>query len=112
MAWYPGDGHDSTESVDEASVGLIAPKLESETRHPAVQRHSWISKSFLGILLIVSNIAWAGFCFMLWQKLYVPPDVALKLASHIGFETDFGTLTSMIRVKRVDDGSKQLLYFK
>ena len=96
MAWYPGDGHDSTDSVDEASVGLIAPKSESGTKSPAKQQRSSISKSFLGVLLLLSNMAWAGFCLMLWQTLYVPPDLALKLAGQIGFETDFGTLTSMI----------------
>lgn len=92
MAWYPGDNHNSTDAVDEASVGLIEPKPGSATRHSAKQQHSWISKSFLGILLVVSNMAWAGFCLMLWQKLHICPGLAL--ASHNGLETDFGTSTS------------------
>ena len=91
MAWYLGDHHDSIDSVDEASVGLMEPKSESITRHSPKQRHPWISKSFLGIMLIVSNMAWAGFCLMLWQKLHRLPSPAL--ASHYNFETDFGIFT-------------------
>jgi hypothetical protein len=91
MAWYPGDDHNPADAVDEGSVGLIAPKSESATRRSTKQRQPWTSKSFLGILLIVSNVAWAGFCLMLWQTLYIPPNPAL--ARHDGFETDFGTST-------------------
>jgi hypothetical protein len=94
MAWYPGDDHEFTDALDEASVGLIEPKLEPATRRSVEQRHSWISRPFLGILLIFSNMAWAGFCLMLWQKLHIPHGLAL--ASHNGFETDFGTSTSNI----------------
>jgi len=94
MAWYPGDDNEPADAVDEANVGLIAPKSESAMRHSAKQRQSWISKSFLGVLLIVSNMGWAGFCLMLWQKLHTPHNLAL--ASHNGFETDFGTFSSII----------------
>jgi hypothetical protein len=89
MAWYSGDDHDSTDSADEATVGLIEPKPESTTRHPTKWRHSCVTQSFLGVLLVFSNVAWAGFCFILWQKLHIPPGSAL--ASHDDFDTNFGT---------------------
>ena len=94
MAWYPDDDHDSIDVADEARVGLIEPKSEITTRHSTKQRHSWISKSFLSIMLIASNMAWAGFCLMLWQKLHILSSPAL--ASHNEFETDFGISTSTI----------------
>jgi hypothetical protein len=92
MAWYPKDDHDSTDVVDEASVGLMVPKSESATRNSTEQRHSWISKSILSIVLILSNVAWASICIMLWRELHLlqSPD----RVSDFGFEADFGTFTS------------------
>ena len=92
MAWYPGDVHDANGVVDEASVGLIAPKLESTMRRPPEQRHSRVSKSSLGVVLVFSNIAWAGVCLMLWRQLYEPSSFTLKSDSE--FEADFGTCIS------------------
>jgi hypothetical protein len=91
MAWYSRDDHNSADVVDEASVGLIEPKQGPTTRPSTKQRHSWISTPFVGVLLVVSNIAWAGSCLMLWRKLHLPPNVAV--ASHDDFGTDFGIST-------------------
>lgn len=92
MAWSPGDGHDADGVVNEASVGLIAPKLESTMGRPSEQRHSRVSKSSLGVVLVFSNIAWAGVCLMLWRQLYEPSSFTLKSDSE--FEADFGTCIS------------------
>ena len=92
MAWYPGDGHDAYVDVDEASFGLIAPKLESTMRRPSEQQHSRVSKSSLGVVLVLSNIAWVGVCLMLWRQLYEPSSFTLKSDSE--FETDFGICIS------------------
>jgi hypothetical protein len=89
MAWYTRDDHGSTGFVDEASVGLIEPKSEPATRHSSAKRHSWISRSSLSVVLILSNMAWAGICLMLWRDTHTS-----ALASHGGFEADFGNSTS------------------
>jgi hypothetical protein len=89
MAWYSRDGHDSTDAVDEASVGLIAPKQESGIRWLTEPGRSWISKSSLGVVLVLSNLAWVGICLMLWRELDVPLSTAQ--ASSAGLEADFGT---------------------
>ena len=95
MAWYPGDEHESTDIVDEASVGLIEPKPGSATSYPVELRRSWSSRPLLSVVLIVSNLAWAGLCLMFWQKLRLPPCPAL--ASHDDFATDFGMSNFKIR---------------
>jgi hypothetical protein len=89
MAWHPNDDHDSIDAVDEASVGLIASKSEYATQHPTKQRFSYISKSSLGVVLILSNMVWVGVCLILWRELHQPPNPSQNSLG--GFETDFGT---------------------
>lgn len=105
MAWYIPDDHDSTEVVDEASVGLIAPKSEVTARHPTDQRRSRISKSVLGIVLMLSNLAWAGACLILWRQVHTARNPAHL--RHDGFEADFGTSVSNTRLRLVHNDTKQ-----
>jgi len=91
MVWYPQDDHEPTGVDDEAAVGLITDKSESAAKRMIEQRHSWISKSFLSVALILTNIAWAGLCLLLLLRLrlpHTPPGM-----SHQRFEADFGTPT-------------------
>lgn len=94
MAWFLGGKRDSADVEDEAGVGLIEPKAaEPAIGHSAHQRSSRISKFSLGILLILSNLAWAALCLMLWRKLVVAQSPAQ--ISFGGFEADFGIYTSV-----------------
>lgn len=92
MAWYPSNDHDSDDVEDEAGVGLIAPKAEPETSYGADRRRSWSSKWSLSVVLVLSNVAWAGICLMLWREL----DTSRKSTARVdqnGFEADFGMHT-------------------
>lgn len=87
MPWYKRNRPDSVDVEDEASVGLITP--ESEKRRPRKERQAWISKSSLSVALVLSNVAWAGLCLMLWRELNASQNHAL--ASREGLDADFGT---------------------
>lgn len=89
MAWYERENRESIDVEDEAGVGLITP--ESEKRHPTQERQSWISKSSLSVALILSNVAWAGFCLLLWRELRSTRVHAP--ASHKELEADFGIIS-------------------
>jgi len=89
MTWYSREDHDPNDVMDEASVGLIAPKKESGMRRLTEPGHSWISKSSLGAVLVLSNLAWVGVCLMLWRELDVP--LSTDQVSSAGLEADFGT---------------------
>lgn len=90
MAWYLGDNGDSTDNEDEAGVGLIESKSESATRNWRELRQSWLTKTCLGMALMLSNIAWFVLCLMLWREAYTPRCPAQM--SDGGFEADFGTV--------------------
>ena len=94
MAWSSRRNHDpaDVDVDDEASLGLIASKSESVARPPSTQRRPWISNVSLSIVLVLSNLAWAGLCLLLWHQLYISR-IATQL-SHKGFEADFGIITS------------------
>lgn len=91
MIWYPRNDHESPDVDDEAGVGLMAPKSESAARRPTEQRQSCITKFSMSIVLILSNIAWAGLCLLLWRELRISGSPAH--GSHHGFEADFGTFS-------------------
>ena len=94
MTWYHSDDRRATDAEDESGVGLISSKSESSTGPSTEERKSRIAKSSLGVALVLSNFAWAGICLMLWRELHVLRIPARS--SQEGFETDFGTATSLI----------------
>lgn len=100
MAWSLSDNYDSNDVEDEAGVGLIAPKSEYAARHSTEQRYSWISRSTLSAVLILSNITWAGVCVMMWRELYTPESLTRTQVSRNGFEADFGISTLNSRFDR------------
>lgn len=92
MAWFEREDHDPINVEDEVSVGLITPKSESAMRHSGKGRHPCIPKSPLTIALILSNIAWAGLCLMLWRGLHLSQKPAP--ANREALEADFGISSS------------------
>jgi hypothetical protein len=106
MTWYPRNDYESPDVDDEAGVGLMAPKSESTARRPTEQRQSWITKSSLSIVLILSNIVWAGLCLLLWRELHISGGPAH--VSHHGFEADFGTFSLMVETLIQHDTEQSL----
>lgn len=91
MAWYKPPDRDSIDVEDEAGVGLITAKPESATTHTESERRSWITKSSLSVVLLLSNVVWAGVCLILLRELHLSRSHALT--NHDGLEADFGTPT-------------------
>jgi hypothetical protein len=48
--------------ADEAKVGLITKSTSAIHPRPV------FSRSLLAVILLVSNVAWAGTCFILWRE--------------------------------------------
>ncbi|KAK5999395.1 hypothetical protein QM012_005520 [Aureobasidium pullulans] len=105
MAWYKRDHRDVE---DEAGVGLIGPESGSAEKHSTRSRQSWISKSSLSVMLVLSNLAWAAFCLMLWREMYLS-----QKAAHIDHErpeADFVS-TAALPYKRTTIEFDDLLLF-
>jgi hypothetical protein len=91
MAWLSRTKKDCTDAEDEAGVGLISPKSESAATNRTRRLHLQVYRIVLSVALVLSNIAWASICLMLWRGTSRSSCVAQT--SHNGFEADFGTLT-------------------
>lgn len=91
MAWNNRPERDSIDVEDEAVVGLITAKPESATTHKNLERRSWITKSSLSVVMLLSNVAWAGLCLMLSRELHISQSHAPT--NHERLEADFGTST-------------------
>lgn len=90
MAWLKkaeaGRRPESLDEDEEARTGLIDPS-SVKAAPSTVENNAWFSKSSLVAVLILTNIAWAAVCLILWRG-------SIRVVSHPSrhFNADFGAL--------------------
>lgn len=92
MAWLKkaeaGRRPESLDDDEEARTGLIDPN-SVKAAPSTVENNAWFSKSSLVAVLILTNVAWAAVCLILWRG-------SVRAVSHPSrhFNADFGALMS------------------
>lgn len=92
MAWLKkaeaGRRPDSLDEDEEARTGLIDSSSVKAAPSTA-ENNAWFSKSSLVAVLVLTNIAWAAVCLILWRG-----SIRAVLHPSRHFNADFGALMS------------------